>query len=98
MRQESASQVQTALDASMELMLQMLGDDLSQHNLLRKILRSHAERRFPSRPGATAQSQQRNYAGESFRSSHPNPPSARSAIRAAGIAPARICAVSTEAD
>src|SRR5579863_8249031 len=81
----------------MEAALEMLRDNLTQHNLLREVLRSHAERRLRPRRRASAQGKQRDYAGESLRSNHPNPPSARSAMAAAGIAPARICAVSTDA-
>jgi len=48
-----------------------------KHDLLSKVLRSHADRRICSgRRGKTAQCQKCDYAGESFRSSHPSPPSA----------------------
>src|SRR5271155_4188173 len=97
MRQQSATQVQAALNAAMEPMFQMLGDDLAEDDLLREVLRPHADGRFPARRRTSTDRQQRDYAGESFRSSHPNPPSANSAMTAAGIAPARICAVSTDA-
>src|SRR5579863_2789512 len=97
MRQERATQIQAALHSPMEPVLQMLRDQLTQHHLFGEVLRSDADRGLRPWRRATSERQQKDYAGESFRSSHPNPPSARSAITAAGIAPARICAVSTEA-
>src|SRR3984957_351006 len=103
MHQQRAAQIQAALDTPMEPVFQMLCDNFAQHHLFREVLRSHADGRFRPRrrtPGKNAtggQGQRRDYAGESFLSAHPTPPSARSAIKAAGIAPARICAVSTEA-
>src|SRR5208283_3350462 len=67
--------------------------DLAQDHLLGKILRPDADHmRF--RP---ARRQQENQPGDNFRSIHPSPPSASSAMQAAGTAPARICAVSTVA-
>src|SRR5687767_8661442 len=72
----------------------MLRDDLAQHYLLGEVFGGDSKREFSRL--ASSQQQQCQH-GETFRSIHPSPPSANSAITAEGIAPARICVVSTEA-
>src|SRR5579864_3135179 len=90
--EQRASQVQFALHLLTQAPLELLRQNFSQHKLLGEILRSHHD---GPRSGATAAQRQSNQTGDSFRSSHPKPSSANKAIRAAGIAPARICALST---
>src|SRR6516165_9337663 len=75
----------------------MLSDYLTKHHLLSEILGSHLDGALRAGVRAAAKDQKRGYTAKILRSSHPSPPSAASAIRADGIAPARICAVSTVA-
>src|SRR5579863_3613139 len=88
--EQCAAKIQLALDLLPQPAFKLLGHDFSQHKLLAEILRSDDDR-----PRARASAKRReDQAGDNFCSSHPNPSSATSAISAAGIAPARICAVS----
>src|SRR5882672_67813 len=80
----------------MQPVLHMLSDDLTQHHLLGKVLGGH-DNVFRLRARTSQQGERGDYSGDNFRSIHPNPPSASSAIKAAGTAPARICSVSTDA-
>src|SRR3984885_2968808 len=71
----------------------VLRDDLAQDQLLGEVLGAHHD--VVARPAA---GEQRGYQErENRRSIQLNPPSERSASRAAGIAPARICVLSTDA-
>src|ERR1700690_2417291 len=86
-RHKRPAQVQLALDRRSQPVFEMLGDDLSQQHLLGEVLRADDDRPGPR---ASGQQGQCNQAGDSFRSIHPRPPSATTAMSAAGIAPARI--------
>src|SRR6476646_1484900 len=96
MRQQRATQVEAAFYSLLQTMFQMLRDDLAQHHLLGEVLRPHADVLFARGARTRGESEQRRQTGDNFRSTHPNPPSAASAINAAGTAPARICVVSSD--
>ena len=69
----------------------------------RRVDRAHGQPRQGRRVGRSRRPWRRgdhgrDQTGDSLRSTHPSPPSASSAIQAAGIAPARICAESTDAN
>src|SRR5215475_4557118 len=95
MRKQCASQVELAIDLHSQPPLDLLRDNLAKDHLLGEIFRAHHD------PALAATRRERHQAGdqngESLRSIHPSPPSAARAMHAAGIAPARICEVSTEA-
>src|SRR5437899_377183 len=82
-------------------MLQMLRDNLPENDLLGKILGAHHDRviiEAAVAPGnETGEEARGDQAAENLCSTHPSPPSARRAMAAAGMAPARIRVVSTDA-
>src|SRR5215469_11099060 len=94
MRQQHPTQVQLAVNLNMQPVFDVLRDDLSEYYLLGEILGPDNDAR--PLPGAAC-CEQRAQAAEKRFSIQPIPPSDSSASRAAGIAPARICVVSTEA-
>src|SRR5437870_11731551 len=79
----------------------MLRENLSENDLLGKILRAHHDRLLigaaPDPSYNTREEARGGQAAENLRSAHPSPPSAGRAMAAAGMAPARISVVSTEA-
>src|SRR5690348_9157139 len=99
MRQKCTSEVEFSFHFLMQAVLQMLSDNLPQHHLFGEVLRPHAQHAACLGTGAARyeRRERRRYTRDNFRSTHPNPPSAANAISAAGTAPARICAVSTDA-
>src|SRR5207249_3718674 len=96
-RQQRPSQIEPAIYSLVQPPLQMLSDDLAHHYLLSEVLGPHPQRVPSARTGTTYDRQRCDHARDNLRSTHPNPPSAASAISAAGTAPAKICTVSTEA-
>src|SRR5581483_1447821 len=85
----------------MQFTLDLLRRDLAQHDLLREILRAHhncaAARARPQADDAGENGNNTSHVLAILRSTTPIKPSASSASAAAGIAPARICSVSTDA-
>src|SRR5580704_975051 len=99
MRQQGPAQIQLPLHFLLQTMFQVLCDDLAEDYLLGEVLRTYTNAPIAYGP-QRQRSDQRDHERQSrdnFRSTHPNPQSAASAINAAGTAPARICAVSTDA-
>src|SRR5213593_121264 len=96
-REQRAAQVQLAVHPLRQPKAHVLGDDLTQDHLLREILGAHGERAGLPAAGQPVGPGGGDQAGDNFFSAHPSPPSASRARSAAGTAPARICAVSTEA-
>src|SRR5580765_2880183 len=80
-------------------MFQVLGDDLAEDYLLRKVFGTYADTTIADGPQSQRRDQgdHQGQTDDNLRSTHPNPQSAASAINAAGRAPARICTVSTDA-
>src|SRR5438445_337685 len=79
----------------------MLRDNLPENDLLGKILRAHDNwtlLRATGAPNCEGEEETRcDQTAENLCSTHPSPPSARRAMAAAGMAPARISVVSTDA-
>src|SRR5579863_10099647 len=97
--QKRAAQIELAADVPVETIFEVLRDDLSEDELLAEVLGSHADAGFMA---AGDSKKKRGYRRMSLHlvnlfSSQPSAPSAARARRAAGIAPARICPLSTEA-
>src|SRR5580704_6128934 len=95
MCEQRAAQIELTAHCDSQLALDLLRGNLGQDLLLGEILRAHDD---PLARAARGEQQAGRQTGDSLRSTHPSPPSAASAMHAAGIAPARICAVSTEAN
>src|SRR5258708_748798 len=93
MGQQRAAEIQLARDFRAEVPFELLGQDFAQHQLLSEILRPHHDR--PRAGRAAARDEAGNQTGDNFVSSLPNPGPETRATTAAGIAPAKICAVST---
>src|SRR4051794_9132975 len=75
----------------------MLRHNLPEYHLLGEVLRADSQAVLLGAARSRKAQQNRRYPGDNRRSIHPNPPSAISAINAAGTAPARSCVLSTEA-
>src|ERR1700730_8086728 len=99
MRQQGPAQVQLPLHFLLQTMFQVLCYDLAEDYLLGEVFRTHANAPIAHGPQRQRPDQRdhERQSRDNFRSTHPNPQSAASAINAAGTAPARISAVSTDA-
>ena len=91
--QQGPAEIELPLHRNAQLPLDVLRQDLAEHELLGEILRAHDDVRLPG----AGREQREAQAGDNFRSIHSNPSSARSAMTAAGTAPASTVRVSAMA-
>src|SRR5262249_39746292 len=95
MGEQCPSEVEAPLHRPVQAPLELLRDDLAQHHLFGEVLGAYSDGPAARGPRTAAAEQHSDHAndqaGDSLRSTHPNPPPAAGAKTAAGPAPAKIC-------